>query len=212
MKRQTKKETKEEDIEMEEDLSSAIKPKAVLDLKELSFEQGSHLMANKKCLLPDGSYRKQKKGYEEIHVPAYKPKPFADGEKLVKIDELPSWAQKPFRRFSALNRIQSRLKDAALESDENLLICAPTGAGKTNIAVLTMVREIGKHMNTDGSIRKDEFKIVYIAPMRSLVQEMVGNFGKALEPYGIKVNELTGDHNLSREQINETQVGTGTYL
>ena len=192
---------------MEEDVSSSsIKPKAMLDLGDLTFEQGSHLMANKKCLLPDGSFRKQKKGYEEIHVPAYKPKPFGEGEKLVKIDELPSWAQKPFRKFSALNRIQSRLKDAALEGDENLLICAPTGAGKTNIAVLTMVREIGKHMNTDGTIRKDEFKIIYIAPMRSLVQEMVGSFSKSLEPYGIKVSELTGDHNLSREQINETQV------
>lgn len=189
-----------------EESTSAIKPKQLLDLKDLAFEQGSHLMANKKCLLPDGSFRKQKKGYEEIHVPAYKPKPFAEGEKLVKIEELPSWAQKPFRGFSALNRIQSRLKDAALNSDENLLICAPTGAGKTNIAVLTMIREISKHMNTDGSIRKDEFKIIYIAPMRSLVQEMVGSFGKSLDPYGIKVSELTGDHNLSREQINETQV------
>ena len=191
---------------MEIDLTTAIKPKQMLDLKELCFDQGSHLMANKKCLLPDGSYRKQKKGYEEIHVPAYKPKPFSDKEKLIKIEELPSWAQKPFRRFSALNRIQSRLKHAALETDENLLICAPTGAGKTNIAVLTMTREIGKHMNSDGSIRKNDFKIIYIAPMRSLVQEMVGSFSKALEPYGLKVSELTGDHNLSREQINETQV------
>ena len=200
---------KEEDVEMgEEEVveGTAIKPKEMLDLKDLTFEQGSHLMTNKKCLLPDGSFRKQKKGYEEIHVPAYKPKPFTDGEKLVKIDELPSWAQKPFARYTSLNRIQSRLKPAALDRDENLLICAPTGAGKTNIAVLTMVREIGKHMNSDGSIRKDEFKIIYIAPMRSLVQEMVGSFGKSLEPYGIKVSELTGDHNLSREQINETQV------
>ena len=27
-------------------------------------------MANKKCQLPEGSYRKQRKGYEEVHVPA----------------------------------------------------------------------------------------------------------------------------------------------
>ena len=37
-------------------------------------------MANKKCQLPDGSFRKQKKGYEEVHVPALKPKAFKDGE------------------------------------------------------------------------------------------------------------------------------------
>ena len=39
-----------------------------------------------------------------------------------------------------------------------------------------MLREIGKHVNPDGKINADEFKIIYIAPMRSLVQEMVGNF------------------------------------
>ena len=37
-------------------------------------------MANKKCQLPDGSFRKQKKGYEEVHVPALKAKAFKDGE------------------------------------------------------------------------------------------------------------------------------------
>lgn len=41
-----------------------------------------------------------------------------------------------------------------------------------------MLREIGKHINIDGTINVDEFKIIYIAPMRSLVQEMVGSFGK----------------------------------
>ena len=80
------------------------------------------------------------------------------------------------------------------------------GAGKTNVALLTMMREVGKHINADGTIRADEFKIVYIAPMRSLVQEMVGNFTKRLAPFKLKVGELTGDHQLSREEIAATQV------
>lgn len=33
-------------------------------------------MANKRCQLPSGSFRQTKKGYEEVHVPALKPKPF----------------------------------------------------------------------------------------------------------------------------------------
>ena len=33
-----------------------------VDLDDLAFHQGSHLMANKRCHLPDGSFRKQKKG------------------------------------------------------------------------------------------------------------------------------------------------------
>ena len=54
------------------------------------------------------------------------------------------------------------------------------GAGKTNVALLTILREVGKHINTDGTINTDEFKILYIAPMRSLVQEMTGSFSKRL--------------------------------
>lgn len=52
----------------------------LLDLEDLAFTQGSHFMANKRCQLPDGSFRKQRKGYEEVHVPALKPKPFSEDE------------------------------------------------------------------------------------------------------------------------------------
>ncbi|XP_053694664.1 U5 small nuclear ribonucleoprotein 200 kDa helicase [Sabethes cyaneus] len=178
----------------------------LLELDELAFTQGSHLMANKRCQLPDGSFRKQRKGYEEVHVPALKPKAFEENEELLTIEKLPKYVQPVFAGFKTLNRIQSRLYKTALESDENLLLCAPTGAGKTNVALLTMMREIGKHINDDGTINVDEFKIIYIAPMRSLVQEMVGNFGKRLATYNLTVSELTGDHQLSREQIAATQV------
>lgn len=178
----------------------------ILELEDLTFAQGSHFMANKKCQLPDGSFRKQRKGYEEVHVPALKPKPFDDGEELVAITDLPRYAQPVFEGFKSLNRIQSRLYKTALESDENMLLCAPTGAGKTNVALLTMMREIGKHINDDGTINTSEFKIIYVAPMRSLVQEMVGNFGKRLACYNLTVSELTGDHQLSKEQIAATQV------
>lgn len=177
-----------------------------VDLDDLAFQQGSHLMANKRCHLPDGSFRKQKKGYEEVHVPALKAKAFEKNEALVPIGNLPKWAQPAFEGFKELNRIQSRLFKTALESDENLLLCAPTGAGKTNVALLSILHEIGKHINMDGTINIDDFKIIYIAPMRSLVQEMVGNFTKRLASYGITVSELTGDHQLSREQIQATQI------
>ncbi|XP_061184302.1 U5 small nuclear ribonucleoprotein 200 kDa helicase-like isoform X1 [Saccostrea echinata] len=178
----------------------------LLDLEDLTFSQGSRLMANKRCQLPDGSYRKQRKGYEEVHVPELKPKTFETDETLLPIDRLPKYAQPAFEGFKCLNRIQSRLWKSCMESDQNLLLCAPTGAGKTNVALLCMLREIGKHINADGTINTEEFKIIYIAPMRSLVQEMVGSFGERLKSYGIKVEELTGDHQLTKEQITNTQI------
>jgi len=73
--------------------------------------------------------------------------------------------------------------------------------------MLAMLREIGKHRDPQtGQIRLDEFKIIYIAPLKALVQEQVGNFGQRLKPFGITVSELTGDRQLTKQQIAETQI------
>ena len=67
-----------------------------------------------------------------------------------------------------LNCPSLALPQSALEGDGNLLVCAPTGAGKTNVALLTILREVSKNTNADGSINAADFKCIYIAPMRSL--------------------------------------------
>ena len=103
------------------------------------------------------------------------------------------------------------------------MLCAPTGAGKTNVALLCILREIGRNRDPEtGQINlvrfllihqliffrlKEKFKIVYVAPMKALVQETVMNFTQRLtEQYGIQVRELTGDQQLTKQQIAETQV------
>jgi CRISPR/Cas system-associated endonuclease/helicase Cas3 len=73
-------------------------------------------------------------------------------------------------------------------SNENMLVCAPTGAGKTNIAMIAILREIGLHMVDDGNIRKDAFKIVYVAPMKALAAEVARTFGDRLANLGIQVH------------------------
>ena len=43
--------------------------------------------------------------------------------------------------------------------------------------------------------------------LQALVAEMVGNFSSRLsEAYGISVRELTGDMNLTKSEIEETQI------
>ncbi|KRX42392.1 U5 small nuclear ribonucleoprotein helicase [Trichinella nativa] len=205
-RRKVKTEVHSSDKNMEVDDSGWCQQRQFLDFDDLIFAQGSHFMSNKRCQLPDGSFRKQRKGYEEVHVPALKPRPFDPDEKLIKIEELPEFAQAAFGNFKTLNRIQSKLVKATLENDGNLLLCAPTGAGKTNVALLCILREISKHVNADGTINVEDFKVIYIAPMRSLVQEMVGNFTTRLAPYKLKVGELTGDHQLTQEEIAQSQV------
>ncbi len=46
-----------------------------------------------------------------------------------------------------LNRIQSKIYPTAFGSNENVLVSAPTGAGKTNIAMIAVLREVGNNMS-----------------------------------------------------------------
>jgi pre-mRNA-splicing helicase BRR2 len=73
--------------------------------------------------------------------------------------------------------------------------------------MLTILNEMAKHRNeVTGEFDFAAFKIVYVAPMKALVQEMVGNFSKRLTSFGVVVNELTGDRQLTKEQIAQTQI------
>lgn len=187
-------------------LVGGLQPRKLINLENLIFEQGNHLMTNPKVKLPEGSTKRTFKGYEEIHVPA--PKKRNDPtDRDVPVTEMPEWSRVPFGTTPKLNKIQSKCFPTAFGEDGNMLICAPTGSGKTNVGMLTILREIGKNRNPEtGEINLDGFKIVYIAPLKALVQEQVGNFGARLKPYGIQVSELTGDRQLTKQQIADTQI------
>ncbi|TGO91674.1 hypothetical protein BPOR_0021g00190 [Botrytis porri] len=197
----TKNEQKDRD-----GLVGGLQPRKVINLENLVFDQGNHLMTNPKVKLPEGSTKRTFKGYEEIHVPP--PKKRNDpSDRDIPVTEMPEWARVPFSSTVKLNKIQSQCFPTAFEDDGNMLICAPTGSGKTNVGMLTILREIGKNRNPEtGEINLDAFKIVYIAPLKALVQEQVGNFGARLKPYGIQVSELTGDRQLTKQQIADTQI------
>ncbi|TYZ63781.1 hypothetical protein PybrP1_001841 [[Pythium] brassicae (nom. inval.)] len=189
--------------------AAAKKPQRYIDVEALVFPEGGHLMSNKECRLPEGTWRAQKKGYEEVHVPAVRTKLAAEEEKArIRITTLPAWARAAFPHMESLNRVQSKMFPAAFETSENLLLCAPTGAGKTNVAMLTILHEVLKARDpTTGAIDLNAFKIVYVAPMKALVQEVVLNLSARLtSAYGIQVRELSGDQSLSREQLFTTQV------
>lgn len=187
-------------------VTEELQPKKTLDFDHLAFQQGARLMANKKCLLPKGSQRVTKTGYEEIYVPAVRHKFKEEDSRLVPISELPEWARPAFPApITSLNYIQSRVYQAAFSRNENLLICAPTGAGKTNIALLTILQVLNTVRRRDGKFDLRNFKVVYVAPMKALVTEIVGNFQKRLSSaFGVTVRELTGDVHLTKSEIDET--------
>ncbi|GMJ00040.1 hypothetical protein like AT5G61140 [Hibiscus trionum] len=155
--------------------------------------------------LPQGTVRKHFKGYEEVIIPPTPTAQMKPGEKLIEIKELDDFAQAAFRGYKSLNRIQSRIFQTVYYTNENILVCAPTGAGKTNIAMVSILHEIGQHFK-DGYLHKDEFKIVYVAPMKALAAEVTRTFSQRLSPLNMCVRELTGDMQLSKNELEETQM------
>lgn len=57
-----------------------------------------------------------------------------------------------------------------------MLLSAPTGAGKTNVALLAILRELGKHLDENNMVKDSDFKIVYLSPMKALASEITEKF------------------------------------
>lgn len=184
---------------------------SLVDLNAIKFDSGSKLMTVTQVALPEGSFKKVNPNYEEIHIPAPK-KPDIDYS-LVSISFFPDWARGAFPsgETDTLNAIQSRVFPAAFQKDVNILLCAPTGAGKTNVAMMSILRTISHYINPKTKkLDTGQFKIVYIAPLKALVQEQVREFQRRLAYLGIKVDELTGDSHLRKQQIVDTQLLVST--
>jgi activating signal cointegrator complex subunit 3 len=160
-------------------LTEGARPSAVIDTAKLD-QQASLFTANSteslssgfasKIALPEGTTRTQHKGYEEVFIPAAIP-PEKTEDGLIPVSALDDFSQLVFGGTKFLNRIQSACFPTAYRSNENMLVCAPTGAGKTNVAMLTVLREISQHIS-GGVLARDAFKIVYVAPMKALAQEV----------------------------------------
>lgn len=62
-----------------------------------------------------------------------------EGErKLIQISELDGLCRLTFKGYKTLNRMQSLVFPVAYKTNENMLICAPTGAVSTFMTVLLL--------------------------------------------------------------------------
>lgn len=165
--------------------------------------------------LPIGSERKEHERYEEFTVPAGKVGTLGKGRKLVAISDMDGLCKRTFHGYKSLNRMQSLVYPVAYQSAENMLICAPTGAGKTDAAMLTILHAIAHNVTpspaeepeaTNFTVDLDKFKIVYVAPMKALAAEITQKLGSRLAWLGIKAREFTGDMHLTKKEIVDTQI------
>lgn len=187
-------------------------PGRFLDLDRIYQEQSLNLNLNTKVILPQGSERTEHSDYDSITIPPSR-RQIKERARLVSIEELPEWSRECFSCVSVshLNEIQSKVFETAFkEFEENLLVCAPTGSGKTNIALLCILNVVSQFIvpQNDGRFVLDasKFKIVYVSPMKALVAEQVESLRIRLKPLGILVNEMTGDTRISRSLMDMTQI------
>ena len=71
----------------------------------------------------------------------------------------------------------------AFHSDDNMLLGAPTGSGKTVVAELCMLRVFSQYPDK---------KVVYVAPLKALVRERMRDWKQRLvKGLGLKVPKLS---------------------
>ncbi|OCK96303.1 Sec63-domain-containing protein [Cenococcum geophilum 1.58] len=181
-----------------------------------THEAGNKLSAHGRAYtLPVGSTHRDEEKYEEHIIPAARVGTLGTGRKLIEIKEMDGLCQRTLKGYKSLNRMQSLVYPVAYGTSENMLICAPTGAGKTDAAMLTILNTISKNIMPNPSdepqaeeftVLSEGFKIIYVAPMKALAAEITEKLGKRLAWLGIQVRELTGDMHLTKAEIVQTQI------
>lgn len=162
--------------------------------------------------LPAGTTRDSYPTHEELVIPypTNVANRYITDSQLVRIEHLDFLCQGTFGNYQTLNKMQSLVFPVAYNTNENMLVCAPTGAGKTDVALLTILHTIGQFVTEAGEgeidVDYDEFKIIYVAPLKALAAEIVEKFSQKLKWLGINVRELTGDMQLSKAEIMTTQI------
>ncbi|KAI0548682.1 hypothetical protein F4679DRAFT_596638 [Xylaria curta] len=104
----------------------------------------------------------------------------------------------PFRLF---NVVQSKCFPLVYGTNDNIVISAPTGSGKT--AILEMA--ICKLVSSKGN---DNFKIVYQAPTKSLCSEKTRDWQVKFSHMNLHCVELTGD----TSQVEARRVGSASII
>ena len=121
--------------------------------------------------------------------------PIVQDIQLVSLNELPDRLRSVFR-YPLFNAIQSKCFPIAYHSNNNLVVSAPTGGGKTAILEMAICRLVS-------GFKTDHFKIVYMAPTKSLCSERQRDWQARFAALDLQCAELTGD--TERSQLRSVQ-------
>ncbi|KAL4912540.1 Sec63 Brl domain-containing protein [Aspergillus aurantiobrunneus] len=104
---------------------------------------------------------------------------------LLSVRELPDNYRSLFH-FPVFNAVQSKCFQAIYKSDDNVVLAAPTGSGKTVVMELAVCRLLN-------TLKDEQFKVVYQAPTKSLCSERFRDWNRKFHSLGLQCAELTGD-------------------
>ncbi|KAL2140519.1 hypothetical protein VTI28DRAFT_3723 [Corynascus sepedonium] len=88
--------------------------------------------------------------------------------------------------YELFNAVQSKCFDVVYRTNDNVVVAAPTGSGKTAILELAICK-----LALDRG--RENFKIVYQAPTKALCSERARDWGGKFSHMNLKCAELTGD-------------------
>jgi ATP-dependent DNA helicase HFM1/MER3 len=106
-------------------------------------------------------------------------------------------------KYEEFNPFQSEMAKWMCDTDDNVVVSAPTGAGKSTIFEIAMARFIIMDLLSQGAaisphqsrVMSKARKILYIAPSKALCEERYEDWSRRLQTLelGIEVAMITGD-------------------
>lgn len=105
------------------------------------------------------------------------------------VSEVPTPYRSIFNRYPNFNKVQSKVLDDVLYTNNPIVLSSPTGSGKTVVFELAIVRALLQASKAEHW----KIKIVYMAPLKALCSERLNDWKVKFQPFNLKCLEVTGD-------------------
>jgi helicase len=98
------------------------------------------------------------------------------------------------RNITELNPAQIKAVNKGLLDGKNLLVCTPTGSGKTAIATFAITKNLSKNKGS---------KAIYLVPLKALANEKYKDYKELLKETDFNVMVSTGDFDSRAEWLDK---------
>lgn len=96
--------------------------------------------------------------------------------------------------WTELRDVQIAAADVLFNTEKNLLLTSATASGKTEAAFFPIISDLFLNPGTSG------VKVLYIAPLKSLINDQYGRIGELIDQAGISVTHWHGDVSASHKK------------